>query len=106
MPKWTPLAGTRFGLAIALAALAFAICFTIFGSMATDLVMFLYDNQAGNDPGAGDSIGWAVVFAAPVLLAVDIVVSLVAAMFVYRLSRKAPKASPGSRERVAIRLES
>ena len=67
--------------------------------------MLLYEQQAGNDPNAGDSIGWAVVFAAPVLLGVDIVVSLAAALFAFTFARRTLKVELPRTHKVAIRFQ-
>ena len=95
----------RAGAAVLIAAAVFVASFVVFGSMATDLIMLLYDSQAGNDPSAGDSLGWVVVFAAPLLVAVDIVVSLVGAMFAYAFSRRVLGAPPAPRAKILFRFE-
>ena len=65
-----------------------AITFVAIPIAAIELAGWWFTRQHPADPSAGDSAMWAVLFSAPLLIAVDVVVSLYAGFFSYRFCYK------------------
>jgi hypothetical protein len=69
--------------AIAAAALVFVAIPAIVLELASAWAKIRYPT----DPSAGDSIGWGLVIAAPILLAIDLGVSIGAGMIIFHMLR-------------------
>ena len=74
----------------------FILSFAVIGVALIQGIALAFELRAPNDPSAGDSAGWLIVFSWPLLLAADLMLSAgVAAMVYTRLSRQ--EATQGER---------
>jgi hypothetical protein len=78
-----------------LVALAvFALGLALFGAILIEGIALVFEPRFPNDPSAGDSAGWMIVFSGPLLIAVDALVSAALAIFAYRIVERRLLRSP------------
>ena len=74
----------------------FILSFAVIGVALIQGIALAFELRAPNDPSAGDSAGWLIVFGWPLLLAANLMLSAGVAVYVYsRLARQ--KAAHGER---------
>src|SRR6202030_534192 len=77
------------GLLSAIIALEVAATtFLVFPLIVIQLTAWWFTHHHPGDPSAGDGATWAVIFAAPILMSMDVVGSLYAGFFAYVLLYK------------------